>query len=173
MSNKLVYLLLLLAVFIGSAQGQFISSVAHRNTDSDAPEPPQLGPDPLDEDVLVFVDRTHEYNEIPAYLIGAQVILTANDNKGASAYELDLTIVSDATLYVFVDNRMGSAAGGLGVDPDVAGMAWLDADGWMDTGDDIGIDESGDGDIDQYSSVFAKAAQAGTVITAFWIGCLR
>jgi hypothetical protein len=152
-------------VLVGSAQAQFVSEVNHRNTDSDAPEDPQIGPDPLDEDVLVFVDRTHEYNEIPGYLIGAQVIMTANDNKNVSAYELDLTIIADCTVYVFVDNRMGGAAGGLGVDPVITGMGWLEDEGYTDTGDDIGIDESGDGDIDQYSSVFAKPAQAGTVVT--------
>jgi len=163
MCKKLALLLLLTFFFVGSAQAQFVSAVAHRNPS--APEPPEIGPDPLDEDVLVFVDRTHEYNEIPAYLIGAQVVMTANDNKGVSAYELDLTIVADCTVYVFVDNRMGGAAGGLGVDPVTTGMAWLDADGYTDTGDDIGIDEGGDGDIDQYSSVFARPAQAGTVVT--------
>ena len=162
---KKLALLLLLFFFVGSAQAQFVSEVTHRNTDTDATEDPQIGPDRLDEDVLVFVDRTHQYNEIPAYLIGAQVVMTANDNKNQSAYELDLTIVADCTVYVFVDNRMGSAAGGLGVDPDIAGMAWLDADGYTDTGDDIGIDESGDGDIDQYSSVFARPAKAGTIVT--------
>ncbi|MHC4570412.1 MAG: hypothetical protein ACYTE3_32265, partial [Planctomycetota bacterium] len=165
MSKKLVYLLLLTFVFVGSTQAQFVSSVAHRNTDSDAPEPPEIGPDPLDEDVLVFVDRTHQYNEIPEYLIGAQVIMTANDNKNVSAYELDLVMSADATVYVFVDNRMGSAGGGLGTDPDISGMGWLDDLGFVDTGDDIGIDESGDGDIDQYSSVFSRAAQAGTTVT--------
>ena len=89
MCKKLVYLFLLMAVFAGSAQAQFITSIAHRNTDSDAPEDPEIAPNPLDEDELTFVDRTHQYNEIPAYLIGAQYIMTANDNKNVSAYELD------------------------------------------------------------------------------------
>ena len=165
MCKKLVYLLLLTFVLVGSAEAQFISAVAHRNTDSDAPEEPQISPNPMAEDALVFVDRTHQYNEIPEYLIGAQYVMTANDNKNMSAYELDLVISSDATVYVFVDNRMGGAAGGLGVDPVITGMGWLNDLGFVDTGDDIGIDESGDGDIDQYSSVFSKAAKAGTTVT--------
>ena len=37
MSKKLIYSILLIAVFAGSAQAQFISGVAHRNTDTDAP----------------------------------------------------------------------------------------------------------------------------------------
>ncbi|MGD8501944.1 MAG: hypothetical protein PVJ86_14930, partial [Phycisphaerales bacterium] len=165
MCKKLIHLILLMAVLAGSAHAQFISSVSHRNTDSDAPEPPEIAPNPLDEDELTFVDRTHQYNEIPTYLIGAQYIMTANDNKNVSAYELDVTMEADATLYIFIDNRMGAAAGGLGVDPDLTGMAWIANEGWEDTGDDIGIDESGDGDIDQYSSVFAKEASAGTTVT--------
>ena len=165
MCKKLACLLLLTFVLVGSAQAQFISAVAHRNTDSDAPEEPRISPDPMAEDALVFVDRTHQYNEIPEYLIGAQYVMTANDNKNMSAYELDLVMSANATVYVFVDNRMGSAAGGLGVDPDITGMGWLNDLGFVDTGDDIGIDESGDGDIDQYSSVFAKAVKAGETVT--------
>ena len=165
MCKKLVYLFLLTAVLVGSAQAQFISAVAHRNTDSDAPEEPQISPNPMDEDALVFLDRTHQYNDIPAYLIGAQYVLTANDNKNMSAYELDLVMSSDATVYVFVDNRMGGATGGLGVDPVITGMGWLNDRGFVDTGDDIGIDESGDGDIDQYSSVFSKSVKAGETVT--------
>jgi len=165
MYRNLACLLLLAFVLVGSTQAQFISAVAHRNTDSDALEPPEIAPNPLDEDELVFVDRTHQYNEIPAYLIGAQYVLTANDNKNMSAYELDLVMSSDATVYVFVDNRMGGSAGGLDVDPIITGMGWLNDRGFVDTGDDMGIDESGDGDIDQYSSVFAKAVKAGETVT--------
>jgi hypothetical protein len=53
----------------------------------------------------------------------------------------------------------------LGVDPDISGMAWLTTMDFEDTGDDIGIDEDGDGDIDQYFSVFATSVSAGTTIT--------
>jgi len=168
MSKKLIYLVLVWAVVASTTQvvqAQFISSVAHRNTDTDAPEDPEIAPNPLDEDELTFVDRTHQYNDIPAYLIGADYVLTANDNKNHSAYELDVTVGADCTLYVFVDNRMGGSAGGKDVDPIITGMAWLNDMGFEDTGDDIGIDESGDGDIDQYSSVFAKSVSAGTTIT--------
>jgi len=165
MSKKLIYSILLIAVFAGSTHAQFISGVAHRNTDTDAPEPPEIAPNPLDEDELTFVDRTHQYNDIPANLIGAQYVMTANDNKNISGYELDVTMAANATLYIFVDNRMGGSGGGMGVDPDITGMPWLTDMGFEDTGDDIGIDESGDGDIDQYSSVFSKYVLAGTTVT--------
>jgi len=159
-------LILLLAAILAAApvaQAQLITAVAHRNTDTDAPEDPQIAPNPLGEDAVVFVDRTHQYNEVPEFLVGAEYIMLANDNKNMSAYEVDITLAKSAILYVFVDNRMGGAAGGLGVDPIITGMPWLTDMGFVDTGEDIGIDESADGDIDQYSSIFALEVKAGVV----------
>ncbi|MFH1718402.1 MAG: fibronectin type III domain-containing protein, partial [Planctomycetota bacterium] len=167
MFKKLMLLILVCAVVAATVQvaqaAVFITSVAHRNTDADAPEDPQIAPNPLGEDEPCYVDRVHQYNEIPEYLIGADYVITANDNKNQSAYELDITLSQNATLYVFVDNRMGGAAGGLDVAPNITGMPWLDSMGFVDTGDDIGIDEGADGDIDQYSSIFSLAVKAGTV----------
>jgi len=160
-------LMLLLAVFafvsvtagVGQA-AELITAVAHRNTDSDAPEEPQIA-DSLEEGSLTFVDRTHIYVEIPESLVGAEYVIVANDNKNMSSYELDLTISRNATVYVFVDNRMGGAAGGLDVEPNIDGMPWLGDMGFVDTGMDIGIDESADGSINQYFSIFALDVKAG------------
>jgi hypothetical protein len=163
MCKRMIYLILLIALFAGSSNAQFITSVAHRNTDSDAPEPPQIAPDPLAEGSLTFVDRTHIYADVPPFILGAQYVMLANDNKNMSAYELDLTFAMNATLYVFVDNRMGGAAGGKGVNPNIDGMPWLTDMGFVDTGEDIGIDESADGSIDQYFSIFALPVTAGTI----------
>ncbi|MBN2593011.1 MAG: hypothetical protein JXA81_05840 [Sedimentisphaerales bacterium] len=163
MCRRLMYLILLMVLFAGVANAQFITSVAHRNTDTDAPEDPQIAPDPLAENSVTFVDRTHVYADIPEFIIGAQYVILANDNKNMSAYELDLTFGMKATLYVFVDNRMGGAAGGKGVNPNIDGMGWLTDMGFVDTGEDIGIDESFDGDIDQYFSIFSLAVDVGTV----------
>ncbi|MHC4584689.1 MAG: hypothetical protein ACYS3N_09170 [Planctomycetota bacterium] len=163
MSKNLFFLVLLIAVFAVSAQAQFISGVAHRNTDADATEEPQIAPNPLEENALTFVDRTHVYADIPESILGAQYVMLANDNKNMSTYELDLTISANATLYVFVDNRMGSSGGGKDVDPDITGMPWLDDMGFVDTGEDIGIDESFDGDIDQYFSIYSLPVTVGTI----------
>jgi len=167
MSRKLVFLLLVCAVMAATVQvaqaAVFITGVAQRNTNANAPELPQIAPNPLGEGELCFVDRTHVYADVPEYLIGADYIMLANDNKGQSAYELDITLSQNCTLYVFVDNRMGGAAGGLGVDPIITGMPWLDSMGFVDTGDDIGIDESADGSINQYFSIFSLSVKAGTV----------
>ncbi|MHC4324415.1 MAG: LamG-like jellyroll fold domain-containing protein, partial [Planctomycetota bacterium] len=161
MCRRMIYLILLVALFAGSAQAQFITSIVHRN--GNAPEMPEIAPNPLAEDELTFVDRTHEYNDIPESILGAQYVKLANDDKGISAYELDLTFAINSTLFVFVDNRMGSSGGGKDVDPDISGMGWLNDMGFVDTGEDIGIDESGDGDIDQYFSIFSLSVTAGTV----------
>ncbi|UCD51310.1 MAG: discoidin domain-containing protein, partial [Phycisphaerales bacterium] len=166
MGKKLMLLLTVLALAGATAQvgraAELITAVAHRNTDSDAPEDPQIADDLLDEGALTFVDRTHIYVEIPESLIGAEYVMLANDNKNQSAYELDLTISRNATVYVLVDNRMGGQPGGdKDVVPNIDGMPWLGDLGFVDTGLDVGIDESADGDIDQYFSVFALDVKAG------------
>jgi len=159
----MIYLILLVALFAGAANAQFITSVAHRNTDADAPEPPVIAPNPLAENSVTFVDRTHVYADIPEFILGAQYVMLANDNKNMSAYELDLTFAMNATLYVFVDNRMGGAAGGKGVNPNIDGMGWLTDMGFVDTGEDIGIDESFDGGINQYFSIYSLSVTVGTI----------
>jgi len=164
MCRRMIYLILLVALFAGAAQAQFITSAVNRNTDSDATELPVIAPDPLAENSVTFVDRTHVYADIPESILGAQYIMLANDNKNFSAYELDLTFAVNSTLYVFVDNRMvGGSDGPKGMDPDISGMAWLTDMGFVDTEEDIGIDESFDGSINQYFSIFALSVTAGTV----------
>jgi hypothetical protein len=163
MSKNLIFLVLLIAVFAVPTQAQFISDVAHRNTDSDAAEEPQIATNLLEENAVTFVDRSHVYADIPESILGAQYVMLANDNKNMSSYELDLTLEANATLYVFVDNRMGSSGGGKDVDPDITGMPWLADMGFVDTGEDIGIDESFDGGINQYFSIYSLSVTVGTV----------
>ena len=162
MYRKLLILsMLLLGTLVGPAQAQLITGVAHRN--SAVAAAPQIASNPLGEDALTYVDRTHQYNEVPAFLVGAQYVMLANDNKGQGTYQLDITVSKNATIYVFVDNRMGGGAGTKGVNPIITGMPWLTTLGFVDTGEDIGIDESGDGGINNYSSVFALDVKAGTI----------
>lgn len=144
--KSIILMVLVVGAFAGLARAQLITAVAHRNTDTDAPENPQIATS-LGEGAVVFVDRTHVYADVPLWLIGAEYVMLANDNKNWSAYELDITFSRNATLYVFVDNRMGGAAGGKGVAPIITGMPWLTSMGFVDIGEDIGIDESADGSI--------------------------
>ncbi len=167
MLKKLALLVWVFAVIGATVQvaqaAPLITALAHRNTDADAPEDPVVAPNPLDEGALTFVDRTHVYADVPESMIGAEYIMLANDNKNMSAYELDITLAKSAIVCVFVDNRMGGAAGGKDVAPNIDGMPWLTDMGFVDTGEDIGIDESADGSINQYFSIFALEVKAGVV----------
>ena len=107
----------------------------------------------LAEDVLAFVDRTHEYNgpttmtDIPAFLNGAHYVVTANDDKTQGpGFSVDVSLTDDGVLFLFIDNRVTVASA----------MPWVAANGFTDTGFDIGVDEGGDGDIDNTSSIYAS-----------------
>ncbi|NLH42522.1 MAG: hypothetical protein GX448_11845 [Planctomycetes bacterium] len=161
--KSLILSMLALGLLVGSAQAQLITGLAHRNTDTDAPETPLVGAAPLAEGSVTFLDRVHIYKDVPDLVLGAEYIMLANDNKNQGTYELDVTVSKDATIFVFVDNRMGGAAGGKGVNPIITGMPWLTSLGFVDTGADIGIDESADGSINQYFSIFALDVKRGTI----------
>ena len=166
MSKKFVYLISLMAVFAGSTQAQFIGDISRGGSSINTE--PQIAPNPLDEDEFSFVDRSHQYNEISESVIGAQYVMVANDDKHPADYSLEVTIAQDATLYLFLDNRLGgtSSGSGIGVDPDLvgAGMNWVTDLGFTDTGDDIALDEGGNGYIDRYSSIFERSVSAGETI---------
>ena len=97
-------------------------------------------------------------------MIGAQYVMVANSDKRVASYSLRITITQNANLYLFLDNRLGvgiESTKGQDLDLMRAGMHWVTDLGFTDTGNDIGIDESSDGDIDQYSSIFKKTVFAG------------
>ncbi|MFC1605154.1 hypothetical protein ACFL5F_09035 [Planctomycetota bacterium] len=133
-----------------------------------ANEPPQIASDQLDEDRLSFVDRVHEYNEVPEKIRGAQYIMVANNDKTVEDYAIEVVLFQDATVYLFLDNRLGHGEIP-GVEPNLppdlysAGMHWVVEMGFTDTGLDIGIDEGGNRDIDQWSSVFTLNVSAGAI----------
>lgn len=140
-----------LVLSLAAASAGPITSIATRNT-SKSYERVSEG---LAEDALSFTDRTHEYNAVPSFLLRLDYVRTANDDKGDPDLELDVTLSDRSYLYVFLDNRYLSAHGG-------QPLAWMLTQGFADTGFDIGIDESGDGDIDNWSSVFVNTVPAGT-----------
>jgi len=169
MCRKLIMLVLLLGIVAGMVpvtKAAIITNVVRRNPDGNSGDTePQIAPNPLNEDQPCYVDRAHQYNSVPAYLIGAEYVMTANDDKDNGSHELDVTLSEPVTVYLFLDNRIqgsGQGTGGQGVNPNLSGMPWVAAMGFTDTGDDIGIDEAGDGDIDNWSSVFSKKVLAGT-----------
>jgi len=172
----MLFLILITGWFSGftPASAQIITSVVRGGISTNTP--PQIASTPLVEDSLCFVDRTHQYNSIPTYLLGAEYVKVANEDKTQLDYQLNVTLSQPARLYLLLDNRLGhgSTAGGEpNLNPDLwsADMWWVyEPNGpgvFVDTGLNIGIDEEGDGDVDQWASIYVKNFPAGTV-TLLW-----
>ena len=120
----------------------------------------------IDEDVYFFSDRRHEYNGNNSVntlaslgLVGAEYIMSANNNKGKTDFQMDITVGATVDAYMLSDTRYTPPA-------------WLAANGWVDlNAHRIGIDETpaevgpGNG-INREFFVFKKASiAAGTFST--------
>jgi len=157
-------ILVLLAFLAGWLQASFAGAVitsAVNNNSLDPTDVYVVVPGGLAEDVDCFIDRPHEYNDIPLSLLGADYVRTANDDKTAGpGFSVNVTVDSTADLYLFIDDRVNVAAA----------MPWVGGLGFLDTGQDIGIDEDGDGvgagqSIDNWSSVYKlESVSAGTTV---------
>ncbi|MHC4110140.1 MAG: hypothetical protein ACYSUY_03645 [Planctomycetota bacterium] len=148
-----------------AAQAQIITGVMRGGSSTNPP--PIIAPNSLDEDKLCFVDRPHQYNSIPIDLLGAEYVMVSNDDKTQADFSLNVTLSQPARLYLFLDNRLGHGAtvgGDPNMNPDLwaAGMGWVYTNGFTDTGLNIGIDEGGDGQINQWASAYVRKSQAGT-----------
>jgi hypothetical protein len=86
----------------------------------------QIVPGGLREDALCFVDRDHEWNSVPSFMVGADYVMPFNDDKFIGDLELSIDISRPAMLYVFIDKNMPV--------PD-----WL-RDEFEDTTAEIGLD---------------------------------
>jgi hypothetical protein len=147
------------------------------------------------EDVPAMVDRTHQWNSatptvlIPDYLLGAEYIMSGNDNRDNIPYELVITLSESAYVYLLIDDRMGD---GNNADPPnypdwqgdrngdgLPDMGWVKEQGWQPVTnglnrfnnpawpDQVGMDEGGDGvgpgvGINQWSSIYVKQFPAGS-----------
>ena len=143
-------------LFAVEAKAGVITSVVNNNS-NDSNDVYAIGT--LAEDVTSFIDRSHQYNDIPTSLLGIDFVQVANDDKTSSNLSIDVVVNTDSWLYLFIDNRISGALGGGGT------MSWVTDNGFIDSLLDIGIDESGDGDIDQTSSIYHKMVSAGTTTT--------
>lgn len=160
MPRKLL-LLVVICLCVGqvASAGLIITDMERRNSTNT--EPALAGP--LDNGSLMFTDRTHEYENLPAYLIGADYVMLANNDRTVSNVEVDVTLAGPADLYLFIDNRVGD---GEKNDPPTLGggvMDWVASLGFVPTGDQIDADESGDGDIDNYASVYKLSNVSGLI----------
>lgn len=117
----------------GNDPGIVIASVRDNIRDPAGAKFYQIVHHGLAEDVRAYVDRPHEWNGvdaagIPAELLGADLLMTFNDDKRAYNLELSLTLARPAAVYVFFKPRAQEV-------PD-----WLRRD-FVDTGLTIGMDE--------------------------------
>ena len=134
---------------------RLITSVTRTGSNLD-PMPPVVVNLGLREDALAFVDRTHEWNDLPSAhpeLDGADYVRIANDDRSANPFRLKVGLAQNATVYVFKDDRV--------TQPDM--NKWLTAYGFQDTTSNIGMDENGNGNIERYASVYWGNFPAGAV----------
>ncbi len=144
----------------------FVNGIANEplpNTPADAPFTVGF----FQEAAPTFVDRNHRYTQasttlpLPSYLLGAEYIMSGNDNRDNNDYQLDITVAKACIVYMLVDNRMpdgkaNTTAPVFGTTRDV-NMGWLPLDGFegvftgvnrdgsLERPDEIGIDEGADG----------------------------
>jgi hypothetical protein len=88
------------------------------------------------EDVLSYVDRTHEWNGIgelglPSELLGADYVMPFMEDKRTESFEMTVTLSHDAELYVLWDQRCPP-------------VDWL-REGFEDTRLQVGLDEGPSG----------------------------
>jgi FecR protein len=87
------------------------------------------------EDCRAYVDRAHEWNGVdqrglPPFLVGGDYVMTYNDDKVVTEFEIAVGLSQPAALYVIMDDR-------------VPPPAWLERD-FVDTHWDVGSDEGYD-----------------------------
>lgn len=127
-----------------------------------------------------MTDRTHQYTftsgsvGFPSYLMGHEYIMIANNNRNNADFELEITLANPSIVYLLIDNRLGD---GSNANPPTFTdlMQWVPNELWIPISvngnnagnpafpDTVGIDESADGSINQWSSVYAKLFPAGTL----------
>ncbi|MEM2352178.1 MAG: hypothetical protein QXT26_07200 [Thermoproteota archaeon] len=156
----------------------FVNGVANEpipNTPADAPYTVGF----FQDLAPAMVDRNHRYTgaasniPIPPYLLGGEYIMIGNDNRDNPELRLDITVIQPVAVYLLIDNRMGDGNNANPPSFETA-MRWVVTEGFvpMCTGinrqfnpnlpDEIGIDESADGSINQWFSIYWKIYPAGT-----------
>lgn len=114
------------------AQPQLILSVRDSLRDPSSKKFYRIVPGGMGEDVQAFVDRPHQWNGksnngLPKFLIGADYVMTFNDDKFAETFEMEVEISQPVTLYLMLSDA-------------VAAPKWL-TESFEDTNTDIGLDE--------------------------------
>ena len=106
----------------------------------------------LAENVAAYTDRTHILVNIPADLVGSDLVQVSNSDKQSDPYQIDVTFGSPAVFYVGLDDRDPQPL------PWMTNQAFSGLPGpFFDTGAQIDIDESADGTINQTFSLWASS----------------
>ncbi len=102
--------------------------------------------------------------------------MSGNDNRDNAGYQLAVTVANPSTVYMLIDNRLGDPNSS-NADPPTFGptrMQWILDQGWLATSnglnraanpavpDEVPLDESTNGSIENWYSVYSKAVPAGT-----------
>jgi hypothetical protein len=82
-----------------------------------------------------LLSTTGTSSVLPAYLVGAQYIELANDNRGIADYQLTIGVDTPSYVYLLLDNRLNGSAGNTTspntTPPDLAGpLSWVVNNGW-------------------------------------------
>ena len=168
--NAKFIILLFVGVVTGTAmmtQAQVIANVDRRNPNTvSSLAQVCIAPGPLGDGVQAYVDRTHLFQDVPPILIGAEYVLMSNDDKDNPYHELQITIAKPCTLYLIIDNRVGTHVKDEAISPNLeaAGMNWVVEMGFVNTGMKMAVDEIADGILDNYYTMFSKPVLPGVIV---------
>ena len=113
----------------------------------------------LAEGVEAFTDRTHVLVNIPAGLVGADLVQLSNSDKTSVPLEHEVTFDRPVSaLYVGLDDRLTAQPLAWMNDTVATGLPTV----FFDTTKNVDIDEGNDGSIDQTFSLWVTIAPAGT-----------
>ncbi len=150
----------------GARTGQVISSVSDNVRSLETTKYYRVIPGGFREDCRAYVDRGHQWNGVdgrglPPFLVGGDYVMTYNDDKIVTEFEIAIGLSQPAALYVIIDDR-------------VPPPEWLQRD-FVDTHWDVGSDEGyedriiangvGPGEsIDHTCSVWRRAVPEPTTV---------
>jgi ferric-dicitrate binding protein FerR (iron transport regulator) len=150
----------------GAAPNPIIASVNDNIRLNDTAKFNRVIPAGFAEDCRAYVDREHEWNGVaeaglPEFLVGGDYVMTFNEDKTDTEFEMTVELAQPANVYVLIDNR-------------VPPPEWLARD-FVDTGVDIGLDEvhlhvnmeaaTGSGkSLDQFYSVWKREVEHGSSV---------
>ncbi len=124
---------------------------------------------------------THATSDFPTYLEGQQYVWFLQDARHYTNYACTVTVDCPSTFYLLVDNRVNEFSDDKSYSDPVFGppdTEWIQDDGWervntgltpvitsTNRGDYVGIDEGGNGTVNQCYAVYRKTLNRPGAIT--------